>query len=164
MCRDLFLILVALTVAQAAGAQSCFKAPSAAALNLYNEHQQFIFEGGSSPPLSAKFAAIVNDNIQEEARTGDVGAIDWDYWTGAQDGKPSPNASVASVSVHGGSARVLLKYQFFPSPGMRSIAKTALVTVSRDVAGCWLVEDVARGKTSVRSLLTGRDTTRGRQL
>lgn len=164
MRRHCFLIFVALTMAQAAGAQSCFKTPSAAALNLYNEHQQFIFNGGSSPPLSANFAAIVNDNIQEEKRTGDAGAIDWDYWTDAQDGNPSPKASVASASVRGRSARVLLRYQFLPAPGMPPIAKTALVTVSRDSAGCWLVEDVARGKTSVRSLLTGRDTTRGRQL
>jgi hypothetical protein len=123
---------------------------------LYANHQEFIFSDASSPPLSKALANAVNATLGQQRRTGESGPIDWDFWIDAQDGEQSRNAKVTSVAVKGGTAHVALVYEFFGAPVEKPQKKRAVVSLSRTSQGCWLVEDVRRGKKSVMSYLTSK--------
>jgi hypothetical protein len=131
----------------------CVRSPGAAALALYDEHRDFIFSGGSSPPLSETLAQAVRANLDEQRRTGDSGLIDWNYWTNAQDGEQSKTAKVVSVKATARQAQVILEYKFYPSPQELRQVKRSTIKLSRTREGCWLVEDIQNGKKSVMSYL-----------
>jgi uncharacterized protein YcfL len=152
--RHFLVVSVALLLCSRAFAEdSCSATPKKAALDLYEKHQEFVFSEASSPPLSQALARAVNESLAEQRRTGDMGPIDWNYWTDAQDGEQSRSAKVVSITGKGASATVTLAYQFLPSPTEKPVPKRAVISVSRTSPGCWVVNDVRRGKRSVMSYL-----------
>jgi hypothetical protein len=122
-------------------------------LALYKNYQAFIFSDASSPPLSQELARAINASLAEQLRTGDVGSIDWNYWTDAQDGEQSRKAKIASAVVERERAQVKLAYLFFPSPDRKPLSKHALISLSRTSQGCWVIEDVLRGDRSILTYL-----------
>jgi hypothetical protein len=131
----------------------CLRSASGSALAFYEKHQDFIFTGASSPPLSEALAKAGGENLAEQRRTGDSGLIDWNYWTDAQDGEQSRSANLAFAKVKGTQAQVHISYYFLFGPGDKQVLKRAVVRLSRTRQGCWLVEDVQRGQRSVMSYL-----------
>jgi hypothetical protein len=148
----IFLLLL-LCGSRAIAGDICVRNLGSAALALYENHQDFIFSGGRSPPLSDALAAVVNANLDEQKRTGESGLIDWNYWADAQDGELASNAKVSSVIAHGRRAQVELAYKFYPLPGEKPRTKRAIIKLSRTSQGCWLIDDVQHGKRSVMSYL-----------
>jgi hypothetical protein len=122
-------------------------------LDLYESHKEFIFSEASSPPLSQALAQAVNENLAEQLRTGDLGSVDSNYWTDAQDGEQSMYAKIVSFVGSGARAKVTLAYKFLPSPTEKPLPKQAVISLSRTSKGCWVVEDVRRGNRSVMTYL-----------
>lgn len=142
----------ALTVTTAL-AQGCTGAsPVAVAIDLYTQRHDFIHAGAESPPLAESLRQLVAANVAQSLQTGEVGAIDWDFWTDAQDGASSPGARAVLVHQRGSRATVRLQYLFRLTPDAPPIAMTAEVKLVRS-GGCWLVDDLLRNGTSLRALL-----------
>lgn len=140
--------------AVASQAQTCSStSPTDAARSLYQEHYAFIHEGAGSPPLSPSLQQLVAANIEQNLSAGETGAIDWDFWTDAQDGEAAHAATATLVHERKPKAVVRLHYSFVPSPTEKPRTKITDVQLVRSSSGCWLVDDLLHNKQSLRRLL-----------
>lgn len=135
-------------------AHECAKvAPTSAATTFYAKHRDFVYSKTESPPLSKSLAKLVAANVTQNIDTGDVGAIDWDFWTDAQDGEADRVAKVTSEREEDGRVIVRLSYRLLPSPTQKPVPKVTDIVLVRELGGCWLVDDVLHNGQSVRQLL-----------
>jgi len=154
-------VVVALSLAPCY-ARDCDKiAPASAATAFYAKHRDFVHSGAESPPLSKSLAKLVTANITQNLDAGDVGAIDWDFWTDAQDGEADRVAKVTSVQEERGRVIVRLSYRFLPSPTQKPVSKVTDIELVREPSGCWLVDDVLHNGQSARRLLEAGTSARG---
>lgn len=154
LIRSAVIIAVAASVSATAYAQTCSnESPVVAAVALYKHHYDFIHDGAGSPPLSESLRALVAANIQQNLKAGDVGAVDWDFWTDAQDGTASPDAKGALVNRSGEKVIVRLQYQFRLAPESHPRAKVSDVHLVRAASGCWLIDDLRHNGKSLRAIL-----------
>lgn len=146
--------IVATSTCVSAGAQVCIDdSPSAASVALYKQHYDFIHAGYESAPLSVPLRKLVAANIEQNLKEGDVGAVDWDFWTDAQDGESSPEVKAVLVNRRGAKALVRLQYYFRSAPRSQPHAKLAEVHLLQSGTGCWLVDDLRRNGKSLSSIL-----------
>jgi hypothetical protein len=146
-------MLMLVEQAYALAAPECAESPRAAAGLLYEQHASFVHTGAPNSLLSPRLATVVEANLTRIRERGEVGAIDWNYWTDAQDGEQSKTARMQVVKVSAARATVRLRYQFYLTTYANPEPKSALVSLTKSNLGCWQVDDVARGKTSVLLLL-----------
>ena len=132
---------------------ACPADPGMSALVFYEVHQDFIHPGADSPPLTEELALAVRSNIKSALDKGEVGAIDWNFWTSAQDGNQSKTARVRRVSLSGSRAEVVLAYEFDLGGTSRPRELTASVRLVKAGGKCWLVADLVRGQQNVARLL-----------
>lgn len=154
-------------VATAVGPMSCYAVgcvtgePASVATAFYATSREFIHDGVGSPPLSSSLAKLVKANFTQNLETGDVGAIDWNFWTDAQDGEAAPVAKVISVRDKRGRKLVRLSYKFFPAPAAKPVSKHSDIVLVQEPGGCWLVDDVRHNGRSVSRLLAAGTSLKG---
>ena len=141
-------------------AQPCALTPSEASLKLYKHHRDFVHNGASGQLFSDALSSVVNSAVKYSQEEGEVGPIDYDFWTDAQDGDASPEAEATLRANARGTTYVLLSYWFRLGPSYRPVPKTALVELTQTAGGCWQVEDLHREQRSLRSVLALANTTR----
>jgi hypothetical protein len=160
MVTGLHLILGTVVLVIPLAAQPCALTPSEASLKLYKHHRDFVHNGANGELFSDTLSSVVNSAVRHAQQAGEVGPIDYDFWTDAQDGDASPDAKATLSANARGTTYVLLSYWFRLGPSYRPEPKTALVELSQTTNGCWQVEDLHRQQRSVRSILALARTTR----
>ena len=134
--------------------QTCSSvSPTDAARAFYQKHYGFIYEGAGSPPLSPQLRRLIAANIKQSIDAGEIGAIDWDFWTDAQDGQASHTAKAFLIRKHKSKAVVRLRYSFLLSPDAQPQPEITDVYLLRNASGCWLVDDLVHDTKSLRRLL-----------
>ena len=160
MVSGLHLKISAVLLVLPLHAQPCALTPSEAALKLYKHHRDFVHNGATGQLFSVALSSVVNRSVRLAQQAGEVGPIDYDFWTDAQDGDASPEAEATLSAKSPGTTYVLLSYWFRLGPNYRPVPKTAVVELSQAASGCWQVEDLHREQRSVRSILELAKTTR----
>ncbi len=85
---------------------------------------------------------------------GEVCAINWDFWSSAQDGEVDRRTLRVSVLATSDTvASVRLTYVFSLGPGYKAKTLSARVALRRESAGCWVVDDILRDRGSFKALL-----------
>lgn len=130
--------------------------PVTVASNLYRQDHAFIHNGAASPPLSPSLQRLVASNLNRNLEHGEVGPIDWDFWTNAQDGEASADVAAALVSARGRQALVRLTYQHRRGPGEAPADKATDVSLVKGASGCWLIDNLVHNGQDLRKLLTPR--------
>jgi hypothetical protein len=153
LVRFILSVIVPAIASAPAYAQGCSDDSAAAALALYKQRYDFIHDGAGSPPLTASLQTLVAANIEQNLKAGDVGAVDWDFWTDAQDGFSSPDAKAALISQHGAKAKVQLQYEFRMAPDSPPQVKVTDIHLVLSGSKCWLVEDLRHNGKSLSRLL-----------
>ena len=154
LVRSALSVSVVAFASAAVHAQVCSNdSPLTAAAAFYKQRYDFIHDGAGSPPLTESLRTLVVANIGQNLNEGDVGAVDWDFWTDAQDGTSSPDAKASLVKQQGVKAVVRLQYQFRLAPESLPRAKAADVYLVRAGSGCWLVDDLRRNGKSLSAIL-----------
>jgi len=148
------LILLLLAVRALAEPLNCgSQSPTEVAVGLYQDHRNFIHSGSMQAPLSASLQSLVMANFSQNLQAGDVGAIDWDFWTDAQDGDVSQQVRASLVSRRRDAAIVRLRYHFVHLPESKPQAKFTDVHLQRSSTGCWLADDLVHNQISLSALL-----------
>jgi hypothetical protein len=88
-------------------------------------------------------------------KNGDSCAIDWDPWTGAQDGEIIGEPKFTVKYVRGKTAKIIVSYTFDNGPLEKRTSRSATVILARSPpSSCWAVADVeSMSLGSVRSYL-----------
>ncbi|MEO7128867.1 MAG: hypothetical protein ABI040_08420 [Rhodoferax sp.] len=141
--RTLLLAMLSLAFAHAAVAGPCLgKTALKAAENFYQGHKGFAFADPATMHglLTPRFdAALV---YEHRCESGDVCAIDFDPWTGAQDGEIRQPIQFALVSGDDDHAVVRMRYTFALDRTRRR-SQSATVKLDRMASGrCWQVADL----------------------
>ncbi len=149
----LLAMLLATEVPVFASPASCGKSrPQSSAAELYRKHRGF----QKDPPknlLSRSLYRLTKTDVDSSSARGEVGAVDWDFWSSAQDGETSENVSVSSTKVQGSRATTRLKYTFQAVPHAKPKEMVARIVLIREADGCWRVDDVVRDRRSFKALL-----------
>ncbi|MEO6972754.1 MAG: hypothetical protein ABI135_04935 [Rhodoferax sp.] len=139
----LLLVMLAVCCAQAGATEPCLgTTPLKAAENFYKGHKDFAFADPATMRglLTPRFDAAVA--YEHRCDAGDVCAIDFDPWTGAQDGDVRQPIRFALVSGGDDHAVVSLRYTFALDRTRRQ-SRSATVKLERGASGrCWRVADV----------------------
>lgn len=148
-----YTLWLALFGSQASAMSNCGLTAEHAAVMLYEKHRDFLFVPNPDAPLTDSFAKLVARNTQNQ---GEVGPIDWDFWTNAQDGDASPEAKAIRTERAGKSSTVVLQYTFTLDPSVRATPIQTRVLVEERSRDCWVVNDLVHQGKSARSLLQQR--------
>jgi hypothetical protein len=103
---------------------------------------------------------LVGANITQNIEAGELGAIDWDFWTDAQEGEAAEFAEIKSVRDERRRNLVQISYQFYPSPAAKPVPKQSDLILVRDLDGCWLVDDIVHNGSSASRLLEAGTSSR----
>jgi hypothetical protein len=160
MVSGLHLMLATAALVLPLAAQPCALTPSEASLKLYKHHRDFVHNGANGQLFNHALSSVVNAAVKYSQDAGEVGPIDYDFWTDVQDGDASPEAEATLRANARGTTYVLLSYWFRLGPSYQPVPKTALVELTQTTSGCWQVEDLHREQRSLRSVLALANTTR----
>ena len=153
--RAVVVAAAQLSCAASAIAQHCATPTSVgAATSFYRLNYSFIHSGAESPPLTPSLRELVGKNIEENLAKGNVGPIDWDFWTDSQDSEPEPEVSAELIGEFRLEAVVRLRYGYKSSPTERRSDKVTDVHLIKSPAGCWLVDNLVHNKQDLRELLS----------
>ena len=141
--RTLLVALLSLVFVQVAVAEPCLgKTALKAAENFFQGHRNFAFANPATMRglLTQRFDAALA--YEHRCEAGDVCAIDFDPWTGAQDGAVRQPVRFALVSGGVEHAVVRVRYAFVLDRTRRQ-SQSAAVKLERGASGrCWQVADV----------------------
>ena len=141
--RTLLLATLSLVFVQVAVAEPCLgKTALKAAENFFQGHKDFAFANPATMRglLTQRFDAALA--YEHRCEAGDVCAIDFDPWTGAQDGAVRQPIRFALVSGDDHHAVVRMRYTFALTRTRRQL-QSATVKLERGALGrCWRVADV----------------------
>lgn len=103
--------------------------------------------------LSPDLSRLVAKEIACRTR-GEVCAVDWDVWTGTQDGEAGPLTAAKEIERNkSGVAKVKLSFGFLAFPASVRETRSAIVTAVQDASGCWKVDDIQRANVSLKQRL-----------
>jgi len=122
----------------------------AVARQFFEKHENFWTE---SPPAGL-YTPELHQLLQRNSDCLDGGescAIDWDFWTSTQDRGELRWIRVTRIVASGRQRQINFEYQCECGDAASAIqtARLHLVRLNRD----WLIDDVIRGKRSVKALL-----------
>lgn len=144
-------LLVGLT--PAIHAQCITTSPVLAAQTLFRVDYRFLGAPQASMHLSSELSRLVTQEIACRTQ-GEVCAVDWDLWTGTQDGDTGQLIAAQEIErKQANLAKVKISFEFLPSPTARKEIRSVIVTAVRDASGCWKVDDLQRGTVSVKQRL-----------
>jgi hypothetical protein len=147
----LFALGVALSNCALANCES--KDPSNLALELFRSHYLFLSEQAPASIFSRELSGLVSRELICRDQ-GQVCAIDWDFWTGAQDGQVVSGAKAKMLSTTSSTAKIELQYAFKLDKTSKAQQLRAELAFIRDVNGCWEVDDIIRKGVSLRQRLS----------
>jgi hypothetical protein len=153
LLRTFLAFAMAAIVWPVSAASLCAQSESEAATMLYRKYRDFVFSGAPQPLFEAKLSGLVQATIKQTQERNDVGPIDWDFWTDAQDGEATSYMKIQSVQKKREDSVVEIRYAFLLSPTAVPTPKVAFVHLARNPSGCWQVIDLVRNNKSVRSIL-----------
>lgn len=150
--RSLAVTLL-LCLTQALHAQCITTSAALAAQTLFRVDYRFLGAPQTSTHLSPDLSRLVAMEIACRTQ-GEVCAVDWDVWTGTQDGEVGQLTGVRDIERKQASlAKVKLSFEFLPSPSAVKEIRSVIVTAVRDGSGCWKVDDLQRGTVSLKQRL-----------
>ena len=144
-------LLIGLT--PALHAQCVTTSPALAAQTLFRVGYRFLGAQQASTHLSADLSRLVTREIACRTQ-GEVCAVDWDVWTGTQDGDVGQLIVTREVErKQANLVKVKMSFEFLPSPTARKEIRSVIVTAVRDASGCWKVDDLQKGAVSLKQRL-----------
>jgi hypothetical protein len=142
-----------LGLTQALHAQCITTSAALAAQTLFRLDYRFLGAPQASTHLSADLSRLVTREIACREQ-GEVCAVDWDVWTGTQDGDVGQLIATREVErKQANLAKVKMSFEFLPSPTSSKEIRSVIVTAVRDESGCWKVDDLQRGTVSIKQRL-----------
>lgn len=142
-----------LCLTQALGAECIATSAALAAQTLFRVDYRFLGASQASTYLSPELSRLVTMEIACRSQ-GEVCAVDWDIWTGTQDGDVGPMIEAREVELTKANyARVELSFEFLPSPSVGKEIRSVMVILVRDASGCWKIDDLQTGTVSLKQRL-----------
>jgi hypothetical protein len=134
-------------------AQCTTTSATLAAQTLFRVDYRFLGAPQASPHLSTDLSRLVTKEI--DCRTqGEVCAVDWDVWSGTQDGDVGQVIETREVErKQANLSKVKLSFEFLPSPSASKEIRSVVITAVRDASGCWKVDDLNSGAVSLKQRL-----------
>jgi hypothetical protein len=130
--------------------------PCVAAKNFFQSHYGFYHEDptGFEAALTPRLFQALKMQYDAFEKTRQIGALDCDPWTNAQDGEILPPYRFTTLSAPGSEAAVRFQYSFALGP-KRRIPKSVVLKFQRSSSGAvWQVSDlIMPNNSSLVSLL-----------
>lgn len=145
-------IFLGLAVTPASAVECANKEPAEVAQSFFRSHYLFLSEKEPADSLSTTLAKLVARELACREQ-GQVCAVDWDFWTSAQDGDVEGAAKSRLVLQRRDLAKVNLRYSFRPTPDSKATSLRAGVLLVRESDGCWRIDDIHRDGKSLKRLL-----------
>jgi hypothetical protein len=128
----------------ASGGGSLSSDPCVAAEHFFKSHYDFYYEDPSrcEALLTPRLFRALKQQYDSFERTRQIGALDCDPWTSAQDGEISQPCRFTTLKVRESEAVVRFQHMFVLGPESRT-AQSVLMTFQRPSAGAaWQVSDL----------------------
>ena len=141
--RPLLITLFAVCCAEAQAADACFgRTPLEAAEAFYREHKDFSLKDPKKLQGHVTMSFYEALAFEYKCKVGEICAVDFDLWTGAQDGDIQKPISFHLASTNDNRAVVTMRYTFALDRSRRK-AQSAKILVERETQNeCWVVADV----------------------
>lgn len=155
MLSPLLVAMFALCCAKAYAVEPCSgQTPVKAAEAFYKAHKDFAIEDPKRlhGQVTKRFYEALA--FEHRCKVGEICAIDFDLWTGAQDGNIQKPITFQLASGNGNTALVNMRYTF-ALDRLRSKSQAAKIQVERGATEkCWLIADVLSpdGISAIRTI------------
>lgn len=123
-------------------ASSCVSGtPAGVAQWVYRNDPQLM---KARPAVSPRLAGLMRQERACIARTREVCALDWDFWTASQEGRVVGNPRFEEATQDAARATVRMKFWFsLEDDGRNAAETTTTIQLVRDRPdGCWAVDDI----------------------
>lgn len=130
------------------GCSACFadclgNDPIVAARSLLEKHHDFYADPETSRSfVSPRFWSLLDKQAKCSVKSGGVCALDWDPWTGAQDGEMSAKKTFEVADGKPLSAVALIKFELVLNGYSYGAKEVKLELIRKEERACWQVADL----------------------